>query len=212
MNAYDAEIIEAVLQGIHEKRKLRIVNFSRKSGQESEWKVIPMKLYISTQGGRNYILCMGAESHRPLSYRIDYIRKVVLEEVSPDYDRERERFAAMVQHMWGVISSKRKQLEHIEMEYNTEEETDVLIQLLTFGSYVKVLAADGTKYLVIHSGSKNLGKQVTEIYQQLAINLNRGYGEYLEQREEIIRTYKEQGRRAEIQQALKQLKWQVHES
>lgn len=53
---------------------------------------------------------------------------------------------------------------------------------------------------------------MTEIYQQLAINLNRGYGEYLEQREEIIRTYKEQGRRAEIQQALKQLKWQVHES
>ena len=73
-------------------------------------------------------------------------------------------------------------------------------------------AADGTKYLVIHSGSRNLGKQVAEIYQQLAINLNRGYGKYLEQREEIIRTYKEQGRRAEIQQALKELKWQVHES
>ena len=73
-------------------------------------------------------------------------------------------------------------------------------------------AADGTKYLVIHSGSRNLGKQVAEIYQQLAINLNRGYGEYLEKREEIIRTYKEQGRRAEIQQALKELKWQVYES
>ncbi len=72
--------------------------------------------------------------------------------------------------------------------------------------------SDGTKYLVIHSGSRNLGKQVAEFYQQLAINLNRGYGEYLEQREEIIRTYKERVRRAEIQQALKQLKWQVYES
>ena len=73
-------------------------------------------------------------------------------------------------------------------------------------------AADGTKYLVIHSGSRNLGKQVAELYQKLAINLNRGYGEYLEKRDEIIRTYKEQGRKREIQDALKQLHWQVYES
>ena len=73
-------------------------------------------------------------------------------------------------------------------------------------------AADGTKYLIIHSGSRNLGKQVAEIYQKLAINLSRGYGDYLEKRDEIIRTYKEQGRKNEIQEALKQLHWQVYES
>ena len=69
------------------------------------------------------------------------------------------------------------------------------------------VSEDGTKYLVIHSGSRNLGKQVAELYQQLAIDLNRGIGEYLEARDEIIRTYKEQGRRSEIQEALKELKW-----
>lgn len=74
------------------------------------------------------------------------------------------------------------------------------------------VSADGTKYLVIHSGSRNLGKQVAELYQHLAINLSRGYGDYLEQREELIRTYKEQGRRSEIHEALKQLHWKVYES
>lgn len=69
-------------------------------------------------------------------------------------------------------------------------------------------AADGTKYLVIHSGSRNLGKQVAELYQQLAIDLHKGIGEYLEARDEIIRSYKEQGRRAEIQEALQKLKWE----
>ena len=68
-------------------------------------------------------------------------------------------------------------------------------------------AQDGTKYLVIHSGSRNLGKQVAELYQKLAVELNRGIADYLEARDEIIRTYKEQGRRDEIQAALKQLKW-----
>ena len=63
-------------------------------------------------------------------------------------------------------------------------------------------AADGTKYLVIHSGSRNLGKQVAELYQRLAIDLNKGKETYFQERDEIIRTYKEQGRQKEIQAAL----------
>ena len=66
-------------------------------------------------------------------------------------------------------------------------------------------AADGAKYLVIHTGSRNLGKQVAEIYQNLAIDLNRGMEAYFQRRDEIIKTYKEQGRRKEIQTALKEL-------
>ena len=66
-------------------------------------------------------------------------------------------------------------------------------------------AADGTYYLVIHSGSRNLGKQVAEIYQQLAIDLHAGKEDYFVRREEIIRTYKEEGRRSVIQSALKEL-------
>lgn len=72
-------------------------------------------------------------------------------------------------------------------------------------------AQDGTKYLIIHSGSRNLGKQVAELYQKMAVDLDRGYGEYFEKRDEIIRIYKEQGRRKEIQAALKDLHYQVYE-
>ena len=72
--------------------------------------------------------------------------------------------------------------------------------------------SDGCKYLIVHSGSRNLGKQVAQYYQRLATNLDRGYDTYLEKRDEIIRTYKEQGRKSEIQTALKELHWQVYES
>ncbi|MDO5478191.1 MAG: RtcB family protein [Clostridia bacterium] len=65
---------------------------------------------------------------------------------------------------------------------------------------------EGNKYLVIHSGSRNLGRQVAEFYQGIAIDLNIGKEEYYRQREEIISTYKEQGRRSEIQATLKALK------
>ena len=72
--------------------------------------------------------------------------------------------------------------------------------------------SDGCKYLIVHSGSRNLGKQVAQYYQRLATNLDRGYDTYLKKRDEIIRTYKEQGRKSEIQTALKELHWQVYES
>lgn len=71
---------------------------------------------------------------------------------------------------------------------------------------------DGNKYLIVHSGSRNLGKQVAQYYQRLATNLDRGYDTYIKKRDEIIRTYKEQGRKSEIQTALKELHWQVYES
>lgn len=64
---------------------------------------------------------------------------------------------------------------------------------------------NGNKYLIIHSGSRNLGTQVADYYQGIAVDLNCGKEEYFKKRDEIIRTYKEQGRRSEIQATLKQL-------
>ena len=72
-------------------------------------------------------------------------------------------------------------------------------------------AADGTKYLVIHSGSRNLGKQVAEHYQRLAIDLNRGKEDYFQKRDSLIAEYKAAGRRNEIQAALKELEWESRE-
>ena len=66
---------------------------------------------------------------------------------------------------------------------------------------------ENNKYLVIHTGSRNLGKQVAEYYQELANQLvNYNIGEYKEKQKELIKTYKEQGRKQEIQSALEELK------
>lgn len=73
-------------------------------------------------------------------------------------------------------------------------------------------AKDGTKYLVIHTGSRNLGKQVAEIYQQLAIDLNKGKETYFAERNAIIEEYKAAGRRKEIQAALKAISWEQREA
>jgi RNA-splicing ligase RtcB len=73
-------------------------------------------------------------------------------------------------------------------------------------------ASDGTRYLVIHSGSRNLGKQAAECYQRLAIDLNKGKEDYFKKKEALIAEYKATGRRSEIQAALKELKWESREA
>lgn len=64
---------------------------------------------------------------------------------------------------------------------------------------------DGYKYLVIHSGSRNLGKQVANHYQNLAVELMQGKDKLYEMQEKLIIEYKAQGKRKEIQQAIKDL-------
>ena len=73
-------------------------------------------------------------------------------------------------------------------------------------------AADGSRFLIIHSGSRNLGKQVAEFYQRLAIDLNKGKEEYFARRDALIAEYKAAGRRKEIQAALKELHWNSHKT
>ncbi len=62
---------------------------------------------------------------------------------------------------------------------------------------------DGNKYLIIHTGSRNLGKQVAEIYQNLAIKKCKTASQ--EEREQLIKDLKAQNRQKDIPEALKSL-------
>lgn len=61
---------------------------------------------------------------------------------------------------------------------------------------------ENNKYLVIHTGSRNLGKQVAEIYQEKAIKYCSYEKEMNDEKRKIIKEYKEQHREKEIQNKL----------
>lgn len=73
--------------------------------------------------------------------------------------------------------------------------------------FIEIDADDkGNKFLVIHTGSRNLGKQVADYYQNLAYELLCGKDKLLAEQEKLIEDYKAQGRRSELQQAIKDLR------
>ncbi len=66
---------------------------------------------------------------------------------------------------------------------------------------------EGNVYLVIHTGSRNLGKQVADIYQNRAIkHMTEGADEFEETVKRTIEEYKAAGRRSELQAVIKKMR------
>lgn len=66
---------------------------------------------------------------------------------------------------------------------------------------------EGYVYLVIHTGSRNLGKQVADIYQTRAIkHMTEGADEFEETIKRTIEEYKAAGRRSELQSVIKKMR------
>lgn len=71
---------------------------------------------------------------------------------------------------------------------------------------------EGNHYLVIHTGSRYLGKQVAEYYRELAWDTLFGKINEEEQRRAMIARYKAEGRTSELEQALKNFQMELQEN
>ena len=64
---------------------------------------------------------------------------------------------------------------------------------------------DGKYFLMIHTGSRDLGRQVASIYQKLAVKNQSGWAELMMVQKKMIEEYKAAGRRTELQNAIAKL-------
>ena len=111
MNAYDTEVVFEILRAIKNENKVKIQTFA--SAKQREY--IPLKLYVSKQGGRNYLMCKGMEDNRFYSIRTDYIKSVSQGLKANDFSIVKMRFEDISRHIWGVSYSEGR-LEHFEMD------------------------------------------------------------------------------------------------
>ncbi len=116
--------------------------------------------------------------------------------------------AGMEVHEGRVVRFPKLQELYCYRELKNTKRIEKSIGTLGGGNHFIELDIDDEKnvYLVIHSGSRNLGKQVAECYQNMAIDLCSGKEEYFYERDRIIHEYKKEGKRELIQGELKKLK------
>jgi len=114
--ALDSEILCRLFAAIREKRSIALETVSRRKAQAGESEVVPLRIRISVRSGRQYLLAYVPRFNRITSFRIDNIVSVEPGEVSPHFDRLREKLDHMEKHMWGVSTQSRsgQRLEHVD--------------------------------------------------------------------------------------------------
>lgn len=127
--AFDSEILSNLLYAIKNERsvKLRYLTGAKK---EIAVKVFPLKVYSSTQNGRQYLIAWDKRKDCFFTYRLDRINKVsISEEEVLDAKQVREKFEEEKKHIWGVSFGNRK-LIHVEFIVRVKENEAFIIQRL----------------------------------------------------------------------------------
>ena len=131
LHAMDCQVMLQLLTAIGEKRRIKLVNISRHRGNTTCWHiVVPLKIYISTQNGRQYLLCYHSRFHAPQFFRVDYIQTVELMEEEPEfdtYDRCCEKYRS---HLWGTSDGTGFHVDHLEMTVHFEDHEQYILKRL----------------------------------------------------------------------------------
>ena len=114
--AMDSEIVCLLFTAMSEKRSITIESINRHKDRLSENRVVPLRLMISAQSGRQYLMAYVPRLDRIISFRTDNIASVRPGEVSERFDELREKLDGMIPNMWGVSTQSRSggRMEHVE--------------------------------------------------------------------------------------------------
>lgn len=110
----DSGVMLDLLFAIHECCKVELELFDRRVNRPRRTVTLPMKIFISTQGGRQYLAGFNMRTKKLNFYRLDSIQKVKTLDVQPDYDTYKEYLRDEQARIWGVATGS-GQMEHIEM-------------------------------------------------------------------------------------------------
>ena len=130
MNAFDEEVLEPLLQAIHEGRNALIRKVSRQAHKDVVLLVLPLKIFISTQGGRTYLFCYSYGRKEFLSMRVDSFHSVALQEAAENPEAFREKGKTVMAHMWGVVCRNTMKLDHLEMDIRVEDDEQFIVRRL----------------------------------------------------------------------------------
>ena len=115
-SAMDSEILYQIFDAIRQKRQITLNTINRRKETITENYVVPLKVFVSVQNGRQHLLAYAPRFDRVTSFRIDRVDSVALGDVREDFDNLRAALTNMQRHMWGVSTQGRsnERIEHIE--------------------------------------------------------------------------------------------------
>jgi len=123
--AMDSEIICSLFSAMAEKRSVTMQAIPRRSDRMAETQVVPLRIRVSVQNGRQYLLAYVPHIDMIASFRTDRIISVKPGEPCAEFEQHRLELDRMLPHIWGVSmpASMDQPLEHLAftVEYTDQE-------------------------------------------------------------------------------------------
>lgn len=115
LHALNSEILYELLIAIREHRSIDLTCFIVRRGELRQHTVLPIKIYVSTQSGRQYLLSYHYRMKRPMFFRIDNIRKVKPGPIESNFKKYAGFYDKFTENLWGVSTGSGHSLDHVEM-------------------------------------------------------------------------------------------------
>ncbi len=133
-SAIDSGVLASLFTAMREKRAVTISNMSRRRELPLRNRIVPLRIFISVQSGRQHLLAYLPDYNHFQSYRVDYLSSVKLEEPTPRFDELRTELERMQSKMWGVSVPRNKRgdacLEHVEFTVRVEDKEEYIVRRL----------------------------------------------------------------------------------
>ena len=124
-SAIDSDVLSVLFVAISEKSAITVYNENRKSKEPKKNKIVPLRIFISVQTGRQYLLAFHLHSSQIRSYRIDHLSNPQINESVENFDELRDLLDNLQTHMWGVNANAKTNgegcLEHVDFTIKIEE-------------------------------------------------------------------------------------------
>ena len=115
LHALDSDILYQLLLAIRERRQVELTAHSLRDSRVYTRTVCPLKIYISTQTGRQYLLGYYARGRSMTFYRLDAIENVKCGEVNDHFEEQLRVWRKFDSNLWGVSTGAPFSIDHIEM-------------------------------------------------------------------------------------------------
>lgn len=116
LHTLDSQLVLQLLTAIGEHRRIRLTNASvRSAAGKVVHTVYPLKIFVSTQGGRQYLLCHHFRFRKLMFFRTDYIHSIELLDPEPNHEKYAAGFEKFRSHLWGTSGGAGFHVDHLEM-------------------------------------------------------------------------------------------------
>lgn len=134
LHALESEVFVDVLEAI-QRHQTVIIETKTTRGREISHRVLPLKIYISTQTGRRYVLGWYFKAKRIVFYRLDNIRTITEPKEFPEYEKYIADGELMQRNLWGVSLGAKgfnniKSLDHVELVIRADKEEAYVVKCL----------------------------------------------------------------------------------